>query len=263
MVQGYRTGATPNPDVECNRTIKFGLFFDRAIREGADMVATGHYARIVSHDGRRYLTAAADAAKDQTYFLWAIPPETLSRTVFPVGDLTKPTVRTLARRAGLPTADKRDSQGVCFVGDLNVKDFLAARIRSRRGSIVHVDGRLLGTHDGAAYYTIGQRHGLDIRDGGGPYFVVRKDMRRNRIIVGPERALYSDRARLTAPHWFGPRPGPRTAVRVKIRYRTPAVKASLGPGGRIRFSRPVRAIAPGQSAVLYRGRRLIGGGILA
>jgi tRNA-specific 2-thiouridylase len=187
----------------------------------------------------------------------------LGRTRFPLSGLTKTEVRAIARKAGLATAAKKDSQGVCFVGALDVKSFLASRIKRRRGIIRHVDGRMLGTHDGAAYYTIGQRHGLDIKDGGGPYFVVARDVRRNSITVGGERDLYGDRARLTDMHWFGARPKAGERVRVQIRYRSAAVPATLDRSGRVRFSRPVRAIAPGQSAVVYRGNLLLGGGIIA
>lgn len=263
MVSGYRRGVTPNPDVDCNRHIKFGLFAERAFREGADFIATGHYARTVRAGGRVHLAAAADRNKDQTYFLWAVPSRALERTLFPLGGLTKPEVRRLAHRAGLVTATKPDSQGVCFVGDLDVKSFLQTHIRPRRGRILHTDGRVLGFHDGAAYYTVGQRHGLDIRDGGGPYYVTRTDVRRNTVTVGPESALYASTARITGAHWLAAAPVAGDRVRVQVRYRGPAVPAVMGGRGRIRFLRPVRAIAPGQSAVVYRGSRLLGGGILA
>lgn len=264
MVDEYRRGRTPNPDVMCNKHIKFGLFYDRALRAGADAVATGHYARIQKVRSRNYFLAkAADANKDQTYFLWDIPPRRLERVLFPVGHLHKAQVRSLAAAAGLVTADKKDSQGVCFVGELDVKSFLMRFIKPRPGRIVHRNGRELGTHDGAAYYTIGQRHGLDIRDGGGPHYVIRKDMRRNVITVGSERDLAGRTARLVQANWFGPRPAPGERVMVKIRYRTAAYSATVDRRGRIRFLRPVRAISPGQSAVVYRGRLLLGGGILA
>ena len=259
MIRGYRRGITPNPDVECNRHIKFGLFYERAMKEGADFIATGHYARI--RNGM--LAKAKDGNKDQTYFLWAIKPDCLTKTMFPVGHLTKPQVRALAAEAGLATASKKDSQGVCFVGDLNVKDFLATRITPKNGKILHTDGRVLGSHDGAAYYTIGQRHGLDIKDGSGPYFVVRKDVRRNTITVGAETELYSSVVRLTATNWFGSRPKDGEKVMVKIRYRTPAYAAVINARGRITFARPVRAVTPGQSAVVYKGARLLGGGEIA
>jgi len=262
MVAGYRHGITPNPDVDCNRHIKFGLFAARAFRAGADFIATGHYARTVRSGGRTYLAAAADRNKDQTYFLWAVPPAALARTLFPLGGLTKTRVRALARRAGLATAAKPDSQGVCFVGELDMKAFLRTRIRTRRGRILHADGRVLGEHDGAAYYTVGQRHGLDIRDGAGPYYVLRTDVRRNTITVGPEESLYVAAARITRARWLGRPPATGTRVRVQVRYRAPAVPAVMEAPGRIRFLRPVRAVAPGQSAVVYRSGRLLGGGIL-
>ncbi len=263
MVAGYRRGITPNPDVECNRQIKFGLFAQRAFREGADLIATGHYARITPCKDGPCLSKARDANKDQTYFLWAIPPKIVAKTLFPIGHLTKPQVRAIARRAGLLTAGKKDSQGVCFVGDLNVKDFLTRAITSRPGNIMHSDGRMLGTHDGAAYYTIGQRHGLDITDGGGPYYVVRKNMKKNIVTVGGESDLYGRTARLIGLQWFCPRPMATETVQVKIRYRTPACRAILSRSGILTFTKPVRAITPGQSAVIYKGNRLLGGGIIA
>ena len=259
MIAGYRQGVTPNPDVDCNKEIKFGLFYRKAMRAGADFIATGHYAQIQ----RGNLIKARDTNKDQTYFLWAIKPECLKNTLFPIGALRKPDVRKRAAQAGLVTADKKDSQGVCFVGEMNVKDFLTSKIKPRKGKIIHVDGRLLGTHDGAAYYTIGQRHGLDIKDGGGPYFVVRKDIRKNTITVGAKRDLYGATARLTKMQWFGPRPAPHQTISLKIRYRTPGHAATIDAKGHVRFTRPVRAITPGQSAVVYRGSRVLGGGILA
>jgi len=257
MVAGYRAGLTPNPDVECNRHIKFGLFAARAFKEGADLIATGHYARIRGGG----LAIAKDTNKDQTYFLWAVPTDVLRRTLFPIGDLTKPQVRAMARHAGLSVAEKPDSQGVCFVGDMDVKAFLTSRIPPRQGTILHRDGRILGTHDGAAYYTIGQRHGLNIRDGGGPYFVVSRDVKRNIIVVGTERDLYGTRAVIRDAHWFGPRPNATDRVHVRARYRAPLVPATVR-GSVIRFTKPVRALTPGQSAVVYRGSRCIGGGIV-
>lgn len=259
MIAGYRNGITPNPDVECNRHIKFGYFYERAMRAGADFVATGHYARIV----RGQLATAKDTQKDQTYFLWAIPKGVLQHTLFPIGHLTKPDVRKIATQEGLITAQKRDSQGVCFVGPLDVKSFLAGRIRPKKGNVIHTDGRVLGTHDGAAYYTIGQRHGLDIKDGGGPYFVVKKDIKKNIVIVGPSAALLGTDAHLIDMQWFGKAPLSSDIVKIKVRYRTPAVSAKISRSGKVQFTRPVRAIAPGQSAVVYRGSRVLGGGILS
>jgi tRNA-uridine 2-sulfurtransferase len=262
MIRGYRRGITPNPDVACNSHIKFGLFFRRAMKEGADVVATGHYAHIQKSGGISLLTRPKDRNKDQTYFLWDIDPRRLDRVLFPLGNLKKPEVRKLAKKAKLVVAEKKDSQGVCFVGELDVKEFLKQRIPSKSGMILHADGRNLGTHDGAAYYTIGQRHGLDIRDGGGPYYVISKDIRRNTVTVGNESDLFSSATKITHQNWFIARPRGTIKVNVQIRYRTPAVPATLLPSGVLRFARPVRAIAPGQSAVLYRRNQVIGGGIL-
>ena len=257
MVAGYRRGETPNPDVECNRHIKFGMFANRAFKAGADFIATGHYARTVGAT----LLKARDENKDQTYFLWAVPTNVLRRTLFPIGHLTKPQVRTLARRAGLSVAEKPDSQGVCFVGEMNVKEFLVQRIRPKTGTILHRDGRVIGRHDGAAYYTIGQRHGLNIRDGGGPYFVLSRDVRRNVVTVGTERDLYGMRALVRDTQWRERRPAPGERVRVRIRHRAALVSATVR-GKVITFAGPVRALAPGQSLVFYRGGHCIGGGIM-
>jgi tRNA-specific 2-thiouridylase len=258
MISEYRAGRTPNPDVMCNKHIKFGLFYERALRQGADLIATGHYARKVG----KQIAKAKDKNTDQTYFLWAIEPGCVERTLFPIGHLTKPQVRTIAAKVGLVTADKKDSQGVCFVGDLDVKSFLMRHIKGKKGSIIHVDGRILGTHDGAGYYTIGQRHGLDIKDGGGPYYVIRNDVRRNTITVGQEKDLRASKIQISDTNWLGPKPRQNERVQVKVRYRTPAISAIIGRGGYITFIKPVRAIAPGQSAVIYRGQRLAGGGVI-
>lgn len=263
MISEYKKGRTPNPDVLCNQHIKFGLFYERAMARGADAVATGHYARIIRHSGTAMLATAADTNKDQTYFLWAVRPACLKRTLFPIGHLTKPAVRALALKAGLVTAGKKDSQGVCFVGDLDMKSFLMKHIKPRAGSILHTDGRVLGTHDGAAYYTIGQRHGLDIRDGGGPYYVIATDIRKNTVTVGTPEQLSGTTARLVGMNWFGPRPKSTERISVKIRYRTRAHPAHIDSRGKVHFSVPVRAVTPGQSAVLYKGSRLLGGGVIA
>ncbi len=260
MIRDYANGLTPNPDVECNRHIKFGLFYQRALREGADFVATGHYARISTRQGITMLRTARDTSKDQTYFLWGIKGTQLARILFPVGGLLKKEVRAIARRAALPTADKKDSQGVCFVGQMDMKSFLATAIAPKQGVIRHTDGRVLGAHDGAGYYTIGQRHGLDITDGHGPYFVTAKNMKRNEITVGTELALYRRTARIGRVHWIA-NDGTRDRLSAKIRYRAPTVPVKIQEGT-LAFARPVRAIAPGQSVVFYRGSRVLGGALM-
>jgi len=261
MIHAYRTGLTPNPDVECNRHIKFGLFYERAMRSGADFIATGHYARIVKHGGRYSLRTAVDSNKDQTYFLWGIDTKQLPRILFPVGTLRKPEVRRLAAAAHIHTATKKDSQGVCFVGPMNMKSFLRTYIAPKKGYIVHVDGRALGSHDGAGYYTVGQRHGLDIKEGGGPYYVVRKNMRTNEITVGPSDALLSDTARIESANWLGPIPKAGASLKAKIRHRAPSVAVSKR-GSALRFRTPVQALAAGQSVVFYEGSRVVGGAIV-
>ena len=262
MVAQYKKGKTPNPDVLCNRFIKFGYFYRRARKEGAHIVATGHYARIVKRKGVPLIAKGRDANKDQSYFLWGLKPDQLVHVAFPIGDLTKPEVRALARTGGLITADKKDSQGVCFVGHMDVKTFLMQHIKSKQGNIVSSDGRIIGTHDGAAYYTIGQRHGLDIRDGHGPYFVLGKHMRTNTITVGSASELASRSARVSRIVWFQRPATFPTLVDVKIRYRTASVRARIDARGVLTFLKPAQAVAPGQSAVMYRGDVLVGGGIL-
>jgi len=257
MIDGYRRGITPNPDIMCNKEIKFGLFFKKAMDAGADFVATGHYARIKNS----ILYTAKDTNKDQTYFLWTLAKKQFSQTLFPIGDYTKPQVRILAKNFGLPVYNKKDSQGVCFVGALDMKSFLKRHIKSRSGPIIHVRGTVLGRHDGVAYYTIGQRHGMNITVGGGPYYVVGKNMRTSTLFVGEEKDLFSSTAKITGMHWNTPAQFP-IVVDVKIRYRTQAQRAVLAKNGVLRFKKPQRAITPGQSAVFYRGKKILGGGII-
>lgn len=261
MIDAYQRGSTPNPDVMCNREIKFGLFLKRALKEGADLIATGHYARVRRVRGEYQLRTAEDSNKDQTYFLWTLTQDQLSKTLFPVGDYTKPAVRKLAKRFHLPTFDKKDSQGVCFIGPLDMKSFLTRKIAQKPGKIIHVDGRELGMHDGAAYYTIGQRHGLSIGKGDGPFFVVRKDMKKNIVFVGSEKDLLQTSARVAYLNFISTTALPlRTSV--KVRYRTEARPAVISRSGILTFKKPQRAITSGQSAVFYRGARVLGGGII-
>lgn len=262
MIDGYKKGITPNPDVMCNKEIKFGLFFDRAIKEGADFIATGHYARVKKTGGRYALLKGKDTQKDQTYFLWTLTQKQLSKTLFPVGDFEKPEIRKFARRFKLPTFDKKDSQGVCFVGPLDMKEFLKQHIQPKSGIIMHVDGRKLGIHDGMQYYTIGQRHGLDLGIAGGPYYVVRKEAKKNIVYVGTEQDLLSNESKVTLLQWTHNAIPLPTSIDVKIRYRAESQKAVLHKNGRLIFKKHQRAITPGQSAVFYKGQELLGGGII-
>lgn len=284
MVREYKAGRTPNPDVMCNKEIKFGLFFDRAMKEGADYIATGHYARLKREilnpksetlnkfqiqNSKLKLLIAKDKNKDQSYFLWTLKQKQLAKCLFPIGDYLKPEVRKLAKKFGLPNHDKKDSQGVCFIGPLDMKSFLKTKIKSKSGMIYHTDGRFLGIHDGVYYYTIGQRHGLNLSIGGGPYYVVSKNVKKNIIYVGKEKDLYSKHLRISdiswinnniIPHFFSNKGHLR--VDVKIRYRSKSEKAILSKNNTLKFFKSVRAVTPGQSAVFYKKRELLGGGII-
>lgn len=270
MVAEYQAGRTPNPDVMCNQEIKFKLFLEAALADGAEMIATGHYARTTS--GR--LLAAADTDKDQTYFLYRVTTTALNKTIFPLGELKKPEVRRLAAELKLPTAGKPDSQGICFVGEVGIKAFLSQYIETMPGSVVlRRTGERLGEHDGAIYYTIGQRQGLGI-GGGKPYYVVGKDMATNTVFVTDRPAdlgLTSDAFHLRDVHWIGPPPDFKRPLRVRTRYRAELIDAQIGieagpdgvsPGLKVKLARPERAISPGQSAVIYDGDQILGGGII-
>ncbi|HZZ99261.1 MAG TPA: tRNA 2-thiouridine(34) synthase MnmA [Candidatus Paceibacterota bacterium] len=255
MIREYRAGRTPNPDVMCNKEIKFGIFLKKALKEGADYIATGHYVR---RKGSK-LYQAKDKNKDQSYFLWTLTPEQVKRSLFPIGDYEKPEVRKLAKKFGLPNHAKKDSQGVCFIGPLDMKEFLQEYIKPKPGKVIHTDGRVLGTHDGVYYYTIGQRHGLNLSIAGGPYYVVGKDIKKNIIYVGDDAAASSPTAQVGEFNWLDPKKPANLSV--KVRYRAPSVRAIL-KGSQLVFAKPERAVTSGQSAVFYSGQRLIGGGII-
>lgn len=267
----YRAGRTPNPDVPCNRHIKFDAFYRWARRLGADAIATGHYARIGEIDGRPALLTAADRNKDQTYFLHSVRGETLARTLFPLGDTRKPEVRAVARRIGLRNHARRDSTGICFIGERPFREFLADYLPASPGEIVDTEGRRVGHHAGLHFYTFGQRGGLGIggirgaRDA--PWYVVDKEQGANRLIVaqdpdhprGMTTSLRADRL-----HWIAGAPPPaRSRVGVRVRYRQALVEATLGAVGEsmsLHFDTPLRAVAPGQYAVVYAGEVCLGGG---
>lgn len=261
MIREYRAGRTPNPDVMCNKEIKFGLFLNKALKEGADFIATGHYVKLKKQKGQHRLYQAADKNKDQSYFLWTLTQNQLKHCLFPIGEYAKPKVRLLAKKFSLPNHDKKDSQGVCFIGPLDMKEFLAKYIKPRSGKILYTDGRLLGVHDGVYYYTIGQRHGLNITDGSGPYYVVAKDIKRNIIVVGDNADTASAAARIGQFNWVTI-PKLPNLFEVKVRYRAPSARARLSKNGQLNFLKPERAITQGQSAVFYQGQELVGGGII-
>lgn len=263
MVEGYKAGITPNPDIMCNQEVKFKLFLDAALADGADMIATGHYARI--HDGQ--LLAGHDANKDQSYFLYRVTEGALRKSLMPIGEMEKPAVRAKAAELGLATADKKDSQGICFVGKVGIKEFLLAELGEQpHGAIINEDGKTIGEHDGALFYTIGQRHGLDV-GGGLPYYVVGKDMSKNEVYVTTnlqDDRLWLSELSLASVHWINGMPT-SGAYQVRTRYRAPLVSCDvLVEGGKIaiRLHEAVRAVTPGQSAVIYDGDRVLGGGIV-
>jgi tRNA-specific 2-thiouridylase len=263
FVDAYAAGLTPNPCVRCNERVKLGAFAERARRLGADEIATGHYARTVSEDGTVWLERAADAAKDQSYFLYRVGPDVLGRLVFPLGDTTKSEVRARAHALGLPTAARRESQEVCFTDDHAA---LVAHTHPEAlspGPMLDAAGRTLGTHRGLARYTVGQRKGLGLGGPEGPFVVIALDPGRNALVVGPPAAL--DRAGVTLSDAIWRLDGPAT-VGAQIRYRATPLEATATPSGParldVRFSAPARGLAPGQSVVLYQGDRVVGGGIL-
>lgn len=264
MIDEYKAGRTPNPDIMCNQEVKFKLFLDTALADGADMIATGHYSRV--SDGS--LLVAANKEKDQTYFLYRVTEVALERTLMPIGDFeSKEAVRQVAEEFGLPTARKKDSQGICFVGKVGIKEFLQQYVETSPGAIIDHAGREIGEHDGAIFYTIGQRHGLNI-GGGLPYYVVGKDMDKNQVFVTTDLndgRLWRDSLRLTDIHWINGQPDYEQTYSVRTRYRAPLVPCRLTAEDTtvsLQLDEQIRAITPGQSAVLYDGDRVIGGGIV-
>lgn len=261
MIEEYKLGRTPNPDIMCNQEVKFKLFLETALQEGADMIATGHYAR--TKDGE--LLRAKDDNKDQTYFLYRVTTEALSKTLFPLGDYTKNEVREMARERGLFTASKKESMGICFVGQVGIRDFLGQYVETKPGSIIDKQtDEVLGRHDGAIFYTLGQRHGLDL-GGGLPYYVVGKDMAANVVYVSQniqDENMWRNEIRLENIHWINGTPEDGARLDVRIRHRASLVGCKLH-GNMLVLDEAQRALTPGQSAVLYDSDTCVGGGIVA
>jgi tRNA-uridine 2-sulfurtransferase len=277
FLREYAAGRTPNPDVLCNREIKFGVCLEYMHRLGASWIATGHYAQVVHGGPAPQLLKAADASKDQSYFLHSVSATALNKTLFPIGHLQKIEVRKIAHAAGLPVYDKPDSTGICFIGERPFAEFLSQHLQMQPGSIETPEGRVIGEHRGLALYTLGQRSGIGV--GGradaaaAPWYVADKDVARNTLIVvqQPDHPLLlSDHFRVEAMHWIDPQHGITSApfeCSVKTRYRQQDLECSLSRAGeqewQVNLREPARAVTPGQFAVLYAGDRCLGGGVIA
>ena len=263
-IREFEAGRTPNPDALCNREIKFGLFFDHCIEQGADLVATSHYAQTKDE----LLYAGADQDKDQSYFLWAVPQEKLRRTVFPVGGYKKQKVRALAERFGLPNAARKDSQGLCFLGPISMDDMLHRELALAPGAVLDLRGKIIGAHEGAAAYTLGQRHGFALSANSPdarPHFVVAKDVAANTITVSAERypqGVTTTELELAQCNWIGEAEDGEAMVRYRYRQQLiPATLRRTAQGASVVLKEP--HFAPeGQSLVLYRKERCLGGGVI-
>jgi tRNA-specific 2-thiouridylase len=296
MIDEYKNGRTPNPDIMCNQEVKFKLFLEASLEDGADMIATGHYARVEHHgaagpvvesvpdshpllastesgaaplDATRkgVLQQAVDTNKDQTYFLYRVTGEALGKTLFPLGEFTKPMVREMAKERGLYTAGKKDSQGICFVGKVGIREFLSLYVEQKPGAIIDKkSGKVLGHHDGAIFYTLGQRHGLEL-GGGLPYYVVGKDMDKNEVYVTTDlndETLWKNAVTLASVHWINDAPV-EGEYDIRVRHRAPLVKARIryeNGDVLLELTNAERAVAAGQSVVVYDGALCLGGGIV-
>ncbi len=282
MVREYKAGRTPNPDVMCNASIKFGAFLKWALKNGADAIATGHYARskqqiVNSEQGRKAmaLLAGEDKTKDQSYFLWQLKQGQLKHCIFPIGEFQKSEVRKMAKKFKLPTADKKDSQGICFIGKMGIKDFLKKYIKEKKGNVLNLDGKIIGHHDGAVFFTIGQRHGFVITKKGTddkPYYVVGKDVVKNVITVMNRPAFAKATAgkqleiQINKVNWINDEPDLKKKYRARFRHlqelKNCKIKKLKDDEYEVKFTKPQEGIASGQSLVLYDGDVCLGGGVI-
>ncbi len=274
FLEEYKKGRTPNPDVLCNREVKFGPFLEQAKRLGADMIATGHYCKKITKDGKHYLAKASDLNKDQSYFLNQLSQEQLGSVIFPLEDIDKPRVREIATELGLSTANKKDSTGICFIGERNFKNFLKDFLPAKPGKIMDLSGKVVGEHDGLMYYTLGQRRGLNIggrADGNGQrWFVIKKDLENNILYVsqGEDDELFSEGLYASGMNWIPEKPkDTEFDCLAKFRYRQPDQKVRVQVLSdkeiKVDFVEPQRAITPGQYVVLYDENGLcLGGGTI-
>lgn len=275
MITEYSAGRTPNPDVMCNREVKFGAFAKWARENSADYVATGHYARVLQEDNEFKLLTGVDNNKDQSYFLWTLNQNDLPHVLFPVGHLKKPEVRKLAKKFGLPNAEKKDSQGLCFIGKVDVKEFLKHYIKTEKGNVLNEKGQIIGHHPGALLFTIGERHGFIITDkspNDSPYFVISKNMKENVIIVSNRQGPRSENTNSKIVHisnvnWTsGVAPSVHSNFQARARYRQPLQDIKLigtdNDSATIEFKHDQEAITSGQSLVIYDGEECLGGGMI-
>ena len=266
MIREYSAGRTPNPDVMCNKEIKFGIFLKRALEAGANYVATGHYVRAKT-SGFVSLLSAKDSSKDQSYFLWTLTQDQLKHCLFPIGDYLKSEVREIARKFDLPTAAKKDSQGLCFVGKIDFGEFLREALPKKTGAVLDSAGNKLGEHDGAHFYTLGQRHGLGIGGEPEPLFVADKNIAANTLVVArgeSDPILYRNKLIAENLNWIkGTQPSFPLKCLARIRYRQLVQKCVLNSNGEANFDAPQRAVSPGQSIVFYSDSgEMLGGGII-
>jgi len=270
----YKKGRTPNPDIICNTDIKFGLFLDWALENGFEYIATGHYARVdKGKDGLYRLLKGHDPKKDQSYFLYRLDQKQLSKVMLPLADMTKEQVRKKAKEEGLKTHNRPDSQGICFIGEIDVRKFLETKIKPKQGKVFHVNGEEIGTHDGVWFYTIGQRHGFEVtRYFGLPLYVVEKNVERNELIVGFAKDVLKKEFEVGDLHWVsGSEPSVlseegKMSCETRIRHLGKMHKANLtklDDGGlKVTMEDPSFGVAPGQSAVFFKGKEVLGGGII-
>ncbi len=271
-IKNYALGYTPNPDALCNRLIKFGYIYDFLKKLGMNLIATGHYAKKDIFKGEEVIKIPKDKNKDQTYFLWGIKRSRLKKILFPIGDYTKEEVRKIAKENNLPVAEKKDSQGICFLGPIRLIDFLKEFLPESRGLILDTKGNILGYHPGYYFFTEGQRHGLNIKTGGGPYYVALKDPKKNIIVVAKENEeiLYTKKIKLKNLNFLISKKilkelciNNKIKITARCRYRQPLMPAILDTKNKIlTFKESIKAVAPGQSAVFYYKDILIGGGII-
>jgi tRNA-specific 2-thiouridylase len=269
FLEELKNGNTPNPCVVCNKEIKFAIMLKKMLELKADYVATGHYARVIKHKthNMKYefgLFEAKDRNKDQSYFLYKLGQKELSKTIFPLGDHTKVEVRKMAKEFGLPVHDKKESQDVCFIPENGYETFLKKDLRLKKGKICDLKGKILGEHNGLPLYTIGQRKGIKI-GGNGPYYVIRKDFKKNVLIVGGEKELFGRKIMIKDVNWISEAPKLPSKLLLRTRYRNPLVHGIINKDTRyeILFSKPQKAVTSGQSAVFYsKEREVIGGGTI-